>query len=172
MNDLKSNAVLYLTQDKGAERDREAAKLLARCDVERRPLPPERADEPTSDILVHSDAETINEIQKRDFAPRIEGAIRTVAEKVRQLQWVEDARTQGPRNQQAIGDGGDLKPVGQPKQPGPKPRFDHNGPGPLGPPTNRGGKPGPIGFSGLSYPLSSAFPRTLMGEGPLHAPDS
>ncbi len=142
MDDLKSSAVLYLTQDKGVERDREAAKLLARCDVERRPLPPGRADEPTSDILVHTDAETINEIKKRDFASRIEGAIRTVAERVRQLQWVEDARTSGPRNQQASGDGGDLKPVGQPKQPGPPPKFDHNLPGmPAAPPRNRGVPP-------------------------------
>lgn len=150
MDDLKSNAVLYLTQDKGAQRDREAAKLLARCDVERRPLPPDRADEPISDILVHTDAATINEIQKRDFASRIEGAIRTVAEKIRQFQWVEDARTSGPRNQQAIGDGGDLKPVGQPKQPGPKPKFDHNGPGPAAPPRDRGTPPqdNPTGLRG------------------------
>ncbi|MFI4894596.1 MAG: hypothetical protein ACIAQ0_14370 [Phycisphaerales bacterium JB058] len=172
MENLKSNAVLYLTQEKGADRDVEAAKLLARCDVERRPLPPDRAEEPTSDVLVHSDAETINEIRKRDFAPRIERAIRTVGETIRQLQWVEDGRSTGPRNQLAGGDGGDMNPVGQPKEPGPPPRFEHNGPGPLGPPTSRGANTGPTGPTGsgsLSHPLSCAFPRTLMGEGTLNA---
>lgn len=169
MDDLKSNAVLYLTQEKGADRDREAAKLLARCDVERRPLPHDRVSEPTSDVLVHTDAQTINEIQQRDYASRIERAIRTVGETIRQLQWVEDARSSGPRNQLAGGDGGDVNPVGQPKQPGPPPKFEHNGPGPAGPPTSRSAAPCP---KCLAQPLSSAFPRTLLGEGTLNATDT
>lgn len=141
MENLKSNAVLYLTQEKGADRDVEAAKLLARCDVERRPLAPGRTDEPTSDILVHADAETLDAVHARDHAPRIERAIRAVGETIRQLQWVEDARSIGPRNQLAGGDGGEVQPVGQPKNPGDPPRFEHNGPGPLGPSTNRSDEP-------------------------------
>lgn len=177
MNTLKANTVLHLTQDDASDLDREAAKLLARCDVERRAIPLGRSASPAVDVLVHADKGTLDQIMARDHATRIEHALREVEGNVRMLQWVEEGRTKGPVNQHAAGDGRDVHPVGGAKNPGDPPKFDHNGPGPVGPLTQRGGSTGQIpgtphsGSSGVSptayrTPLSVAFPRTLYGEGP------
>lgn len=142
MDDLKSETVLFLTKERGTERDREAAKLLAKCDVEALPLAPGRDDEPALDVLVHGGAEVLNEIRTSGHATQIEDAIRRASgSRVRDLQWVEDASHSGPRNGTA-GDGRGQSPTGDPKNPGDPPKFDHNLPGmPAAPPRNRGTPP-------------------------------
>lgn len=105
-HDLKARTVLFLTRDEGNDRDRDAAKLLARCDVELRHAADDGSSGPAADVLIHAKPDTIGAIKSTPAAGRIENALREASGlSVRHLQWVEEGRTWGPRNESAIGEG-------------------------------------------------------------------
>ena len=115
---LKADAVLFLTH-RAKDCDREAAKILARCDIEvRQP----NADAMGVEVLVRADHDTISEAKSSDAAGRIENALRRSVEgrEIRMLQWVEESRGNEPRpagNSHA----------GSSNNDGSKPRFDKQG---------------------------------------------
>lgn len=103
---LKSQTVLFLAREKGTERDRDAAKLLARCDVEVRHVTPSDTRKPAADVLIHADRRTIDAIKSSPAAGRIENAMREATPSpIRYLQWVGEQRSGGPSSGAAIGDG-------------------------------------------------------------------
>lgn len=104
MQDLKADTVLFLTRDesKDVDRDRDAAKLLARCDVDVRHVEGAGA----VDVLIHGKPETIDEIKSGERAGRIENAIREACSSgVRMMQWVESSDTDTARPGTGVGDG-------------------------------------------------------------------
>ena len=143
MMDLKAKTVQFLTYDGANDYDRSAAKLLARCEVECLPLPPDRSDVPAADVLLHADTELLDEITSSNLTGRIERAIRRASgTTIRDLQWIEGKAHTGSDHPAGAGDGLGQSPSGQPKNPGDPPKFNHNHAGqPPAPPMNRGTPP-------------------------------
>jgi hypothetical protein len=113
MQDLKAEAVLFLTRDEAGELDRAAGKILARCEIDRRPVESPEAG-PKFDIMIRSQSDVIEDAKRGDAAGRIENAVREAAgpDRVRFLQWVETEDGGGPRPASAAGDAaGGRQPV-------------------------------------------------------------
>lgn len=125
-HDLKARTVLFLTRDDGNERDRDAAKLLARCDVELRQASRDASAAPAADVLIHAQPDTISAIKSSPAAGRIENALREASgTRVRHLQWVEEGRTWGPKNESGIGDGGGARRGAERADTGKPPAYHH-----------------------------------------------
>ncbi len=128
MQDLKADTVRFLTRDESnnPDRDRDAAKALAKCAVDVR-----HVDGTTGvDVLVHGPSEVISEVKSTEAAGRIENAMREACDRdVRMLQWVETAEADTARPGSGVGDGsGANSPVNiGGKQP--KPHWDSQGHG-------------------------------------------
>jgi len=123
MQDLKADAVRFLTRDESKDpgRDRDAGKLLARCDIDVRHL----SGQSGVDVLIRGPHEVIDRIKSSEKAGRIENAVREACESgVRMLQWVEAAEADTARPGSGAGDGSG--PSGEIQKGGkqPAPRFD------------------------------------------------
>ncbi len=133
MNDqeLKAEAVLTLTEpDDATDRDRDAAKLLSRCEV-RALFIDERQDpsiqEAHVDVLIHCTHDLAQEAKRSGGAHRIERALNRVTDTpIRQVQWVEARPTTSTGTGAGAGDGR-APHKGTPKTnkgKEPKPAFD------------------------------------------------
>lgn len=114
MSTLKSDAVLLLVREHASDRDRHVAKLLARCEVESRPVDQPEGQPAGMDVLVHGRRKLLSQIRRDGAAPRLEEVIREVAPvPVRFLQWVEEGISTGPRPGSGVGDGSGAQSAGQ-----------------------------------------------------------
>lgn len=114
MQNLKADAVLFLTRDEANGLDRAAAKMLAPCEVELRHVQADPPDDPQVDVLIHAHPDCSKEAHASDAAGRIENALRESSDfGVRMMQWVEERATDGPRSGTGAGDGSpSARPVG------------------------------------------------------------
>lgn len=96
---LKSDTVLFLTDDKRTQLDRDAAKLFAGCELEVQHVSPEeRGDRVRADVIIHGPPERIGQLHESDAAGRIENALREVCgTPIRRMQWVEEVVGGSPR---------------------------------------------------------------------------
>lgn len=100
---LKSDTVLFLTDDTRTQLDRQAAKLFAGCELKLQRVSPEKErGHVRVDVMIHGEPARIGQLHKSDAAGRIENAIREVSgTPIRRMQWVEEVVDVSPRGPRA-----------------------------------------------------------------------
>lgn len=127
MQDLKADAVRFLTRETSndAGRDRDAAKLLARCEVDVRHVAGEGVD-----VLIRGSSETVDTIKTGETAGRLENALREASDHtVCLLQWVESSESDTARPGSGAGDGSGASGAIRKGGPPTEPHFESGGHG-------------------------------------------
>ncbi len=98
---LEIDTVQHLVNTNGSDASRAAAKHIAKLDFDVR-----HVDGPAIDVLARGDHDLISQLTTTDQGTRIERAARAVSPTpIRQFQWVEEGRPQGPIPPAGAGDG-------------------------------------------------------------------